>query len=316
MEKLVIIGSGPAGLTAALYAARANLNPVVIEGARTGGLAGGQLMIAGRVENFPALPQSPDGPSLIQLMLEQVRSYDVRIIPADATETDLKSSPFVTRCSNGNSFESLALIIASGAMARRLPVTSEQKYWGTGVSACAVCDGALPMFRNKPLAVIGGGDSAAESALHLAQFASKVYLIHHRDTLRASRIMQHRVLSNPKIEVLWYKSVMEFLGNTALHGLLLRDEKTGELSELEVSGAFEAIGQLPNNAFLRGQIGLDESGYVVNRPGTSLTSTEGVFVAGDVADKKYRQAITAAGSGCMAAMDAERWLHEKGLLGK
>jgi thioredoxin reductase (NADPH) len=315
MEKLVIIGSGPAGLTAALYAARANLNPLIIEGARSGGLAGGQLMAAGKVENFPALPQSPDGPALIQLMQDQVRSYDVRIISADAVETTLASRPFAVRCSNGNTFETEALIIASGAMARRLPIGSEEKFWGVGVSACAVCDGALPMFRSKPLAVIGGGDAAAESALHLAQFGSKVYLIHHRDTLRASKIMQHRVLTNQKIEVLWNKSIVEFLGDGALHGLLLRDQKTGELSELEVSGAFEAIGQLPNQGFLKSQLKLDESGHIWNEPGTSLTSIEGVFVAGDVADRKYRQAITAAGSGCMAAMDAERWLHEKGLLG-
>jgi thioredoxin reductase (NADPH) len=315
MEKLVIVGSGPAGLTAALYAARANMDPLLIEGARSGGLAGGQLMIAGKVENFPGLPQSPEGPMLVQLMQEQVRSYNVRIISADALETNLQSRPFGVRCSNGTTYETHALIVASGAMARRLPIASEEKFWGMGVSACAVCDGALPMFRNKPLSVIGGGDTAAESALHLTQFASKVYLIHHRDALRASNIMQHRVLGNPKIEVLWRKSVVEFLGNNVLDGLQLKDEKTGGVSEIKVHGAFEAIGHLPNNAFLRDQIKLDESGHIVNRPGTSLTSMEGVFAAGDVADKRYRQAITASGSGCMAAMDAERWLHENGLMG-
>jgi thioredoxin reductase (NADPH) len=315
MEKLVIIGSGPAGLTAALYAARANMNPLLIEGTRSGGLAGGQLMIAGKVENFPAFPKSPDGPMLIQLMQEQVRSYDVRVISADVVDTNLRSNPFVVRCFGGNSYETHALVVASGAMARRLPLKSEEKFWGMGVSACAVCDGALPMFRNRPLAVIGGGDTAAESALHLTQFGSKVYLIHHRDSLRASRIMQHRVVTNTKIEVLWQKSVVEFLGNGVLDRLLLKDEKTGAFSEIEVSGAFEAIGHLPNIAFLKDQIKLDESGHIRNQPGSSLTSVEGVFAAGDVCDKKYRQAITAAGSGCMAAMDAERWLQEKDLMG-
>ena len=315
MEKLVIIGSGPAGLTAAIYAARANIKPLLIEGERSGGLAGGQLMIAGKVENFPAFPQSLDGPKLVQLMQEQVRSYNVGVISADAVETNLKSRPFDIRCSNGNTFKTQSLIVASGAMARRLPIESEKKFWGTGVSACAVCDGALPMFRDKPLAVIGGGDTAAESALHLAQFGSKVYLIHHRDTLRASKIMQRRVLGNSRIEVLWFKSVVEFLGNGVLDRLLLKDEKTGAFSEIEVNGVFEAIGHLPNNAFLKDQIKLDESGHIWNQPGSSLTSVEGVFAAGDVCDKKYRQAITAAGSGCMAAMDAERWLQEKGLMG-
>jgi thioredoxin reductase (NADPH) len=315
MENLVIIGSGPAGLTSALYAARANINPLLIEGARTGGMAGGQLMIAGKVENFPALPQNPDGPMLIQLIQEQIRSYNVRLISADVTKANLRSRPFSIGCSDGSAFETQAVIVASGAMARRLPNESEKKFWGTGVSACAVCDGALPMFRNKPLAVIGGGDAAAESALHLTQFGIKVFLIHRRDTLRASKIMQQRVLGNPKIEVLWNKSVVEFLGTSALEGLRLKDEKTGAVSDVKVSGAFESIGQLPNDAFLKDQIKLDESGHVWNLPGTSQTSMEGVFVAGDVADKRYRQAITAAGSGCMAAMDAERWLQEKGLLG-
>jgi thioredoxin reductase (NADPH) len=315
MEKLIIIGSGPAGLTAALYAARANIDPLLIEGARSGGLAGGQLMIAGKVENYPAFPKSPDGPMLVQLMQEQVRLYNVRVVSADVVDTKLQSQPFSVHCSDGKSFETHAVIVASGAMAQRLPLASEKKFWGMGVSACAVCDGALPMFRNKPLAVIGGGDTAAESALHLTQFGSKVYLVHRRDNLRASRIMQQRVLGNPKIEALWNKSVVEFLGNGVLDRLLLRDEKTGAFSEIEVNGAFEAIGQLPNDGFLRNQIALDESGHILNMPGTSQTSMEGVFAAGDICDRRYRQAITAAGSGCMAAMDAERWLHEKGLMG-
>ncbi len=315
IEKLVIIGSGPAGLTAALYAARANITPLIIEGARTGGIAGGQLMSAGKVENFPAVPQGVDGPGIIQLMREQIRAYDLRVISADVKGTNLRTRPFSVACSNGGYFEAHAIIVASGATARRLPLESERKYWGMGISACAVCDGALPIFRNRPLAVIGGGDTAAESALHLAQFGSKIYLIHRNDRLRATRIMRHRITDTSKIETLWNQTVVEFLGNDVLSGLRLKDQITGRLSELEVHGAFEAIGQLPNTAFLSNQLDLDDSGHIASNPGTTATSVEGVFAAGDIVDKKYRQAVTASASGCMAAMDAERWLMEKNLLG-
>lgn len=314
-EKLIIIGSGPAGLTAVLYAARANIGPLIIEGAQSGGIAGGQLMIAGKVENYPAFPRGSDGPRLIRLMREQLQAYDLRVVTADVVGTNLQSAPFGLTCSNGNHVETHALIVATGSAVRRLPLESEQKFWGKGVSACAICDGALPMFRNKPLAVIGGGDSAAESALHLAQFGSKIIIIHRRDRLKASGIMQHRVFNNPKIEVLWNKSVIEFLGNEVLTGLRLKNEKTGETVEVEVSGAFEAIGQMPNNGFLGNQVKLRDSGHIWIKPGTSFTSVDGVFAAGDVTDRKYRQAITASGSGCMAALDAEQWLIEKGLLG-
>jgi thioredoxin reductase (NADPH) len=314
-EKLIIIGSGPAGLTAALYAARANINPLIIEGARTGGIAGGQLMIAGKVENFPAVPQEVDGPGLIQLMRTQLNAYNLRIISADVKETDLKTRPFTVVCSNGRHFETHAIIVASGATARRLPLASEEKYWGKGISACAVCDGALPMFRNQALAVIGGGDTAAESALHLTQFGSRVYIIHRSNKFRASKIMQYRVVNTPKIEVRWNATVVEFLGNGVLTGLKIKNEITGGLGELEVRGAFEAIGQTPNTAFLSNQLGLDDSGHIKAGPGTTATSVEGVFAAGDIVDKKYRQAVTASGSGCMAAMDAERWLMEKNFLG-
>jgi thioredoxin reductase (NADPH) len=314
-EKLIIIGSGPAGLTAALYAARANINPVIIEGARTGGIAGGQLMIAGKVENFPAVTQEVDGPGLIQLMRNQLKVYNLQVIPADVKEANLKERPFTVTCSNGQRFETQAIIVASGATAKRLPLASEEKYWGKGISACAVCDGALPMFRNKVLAVIGGGDTAAESALHLTQFGSRVHIIHRSNKLRASKIMQSRVVNTAKIEVRWNATVVEFLGNGALTGLKIKNEITGGLSELEVHGAFEAIGQSPNTSFLSNQLGLDDSGHIKTEPGTAVTSVEGVFAAGDIADKRYRQAITASGSGCMAAMDAERWLMEKNLLG-
>jgi thioredoxin reductase (NADPH) len=314
-EKLIIIGSGPAGLTAALYAARANINPLIVEGARTGGIAGGQLMVAGKVENFPAVPQDVDGPGLIQLMRTQIAGYKLRVISADVKTTDLAARPFTVACSDGSRYETHAIIVASGATARRLPLASEEKYWGKGISACAVCDGALPIFRNRALAVIGGGDTAAESALHLTQFGSKIFVIHRHNKLRASKIMQYRIVNTPKIEVLWNASVVEFLGNEVLSGLRLKNEITGSLSELEVCGAFEAIGQLPNTSFLSGHLGLDDAGHIQTGPGTTVTSVEGVFAAGDIVDKRYRQAITASGSGCMAAMDAERWLMEKNLLG-
>ncbi len=313
MEKLVIVGSGPAGLTAALYAARANIAPLLVEGAQSGGIAGGQLMIANHVENFPAFPNGVEGPELIRLMREHVQMFGLRVIAADVVEANLQSRPFVLTCSNKERIETHSVIIATGAAARRLPLESEQRFWGRGVSACAICDGALPIFRNKLLAVIGGGDTAAESALHLCQFGSKVFIVHRRSQLTASRIMQQRVAGHPKVEILWNKSVVEFRGDEVLSSVLLKDETTGNTQVLEVNGAFEAIGQLPNTAFLGNQVRMEESGHVRTKPGTSLTSVDGVFAAGDVTDRKYRQAITASGSGCMAATDAERWLLEKGL---
>lgn len=314
MEKLVIIGSGPAGLTAALYAARANIAPFLVEGAQSGGIAGGQLMTANHVENFPAFPNGLEGPELIRLMREHVSNFGLRAIDADVVEINMQSRPFVLTCSNRERIETHSVIVATGAAARRLPLESEQKFWGRGVSACAVCDGALPIFRNKPLAVIGGGDTAAESALHLSRFGTRVFLIHRRDRLKASKIMQQRILGNAKIELLWNRSIVEFRGDEVLSSIHLKDETTGNMEDLDVSGAFEAIGQLPNAGFLKDQVRLEDSGHVWTQPGTSHTSVEGVFAAGDVTDRKYRQAITASGSGCMAAMDAERWLIENGLL--
>lgn len=314
-EKLVIIGSGPAGLTGALYSARANIRPVLIEGAWGAGVTGGQLMNAGIVENFPGQPSGVDGPDLIAKMREQVSAYKLTTIAADAGKINLGVWPFEILCSNGSDIKASSIIVATGAMVKRLPLPSEKKFWEKGVSACAICDGGLPLFRNNLLAVIGGGDAAVSEALHLTQFGSKVYLIHRRDRLRASRIMQDRVLNNPKIEVLWNKTVVEFFGNEFLQGLSLRDEITGATTLLEVQGAFEAIGHLPNTQFLEGQLAVDSSGNISTRPGGTQTSVEGVFAAGDVADRKYRQAITAAASGCMAAIDAEHWLGEKNLLG-
>jgi thioredoxin reductase (NADPH) len=314
MEKLAIIGSGPAGLTAALYAARAKLFPVLIEGVHSGGIAGGQLMTANHVENYPAFPSGLEGPELIRLMREHVGGFGLRTVSADVVAANLESRPYSIDCTNGERIEAHAVIVATGATARRLPLDSEKNFWGKGVSACAICDGALPIFRNKPLAVIGGGDTAAESALHLVRFGSKITVVHRRNGLTASKVMQERLLRDPKVEILWNKTVTEFAGDGMLSAIRIEDAVTGEKSELFVAGAFEAIGQVPNTGFLNNQVRLDDSGHVLCETGATATSVEGVFAAGDVADRKYRQAITAAGSGCMAALDAERWLTEKGLL--
>jgi thioredoxin reductase (NADPH) len=307
-EKLLIIGSGPAGLTAAVYAARANLNPLLIEGFQSGGISGGQLMITGVVENFPGFPEGIEGPELMSNMRRQAERFGTRLVTDDVAEVDLSRRPFAVSTANGDKFAADALIVATGAAASRLPLDSEKRLWGRGVSACAVCDGALPVFRNKDLAVIGGGDTAVEEAVHLTQFASKVYLIHRRNELRAGAIMRERAASHPKIEILWNKVVDEFLGEQRLSGLKLRDTVTGASSELTVAGAFEAIGHKPNVDFLKGQLKLDEQDYIVVVPGTSKTSVDGVFAAGDVCDPHYRQAITAAASGCKAALDVQKWL--------
>lgn len=311
-EKLIIIGSGPAGLTAAIYAARASLSPMLFEGFQSGGSAGGQLMTTGVVENFPGWPQGIDGQQLMANMREQAVRFGTRMVMEDVTEVSLAQRPFRIRSMNDVDYLADAVIVATGATARRLPLDSEQRLWGRGISACAVCDGALPVFRNKPLAVIGGGDSAIEEAMHLTHFGSKVYLIHRRDSLRASRIMQKRLLENPKIQVVWNAVIEEFLGQNQLTGIKLKDVLTGVVSTIEVTGAFEAIGHVPNTAFLGGQLALNDVGYVQTKPGATATSVEGVFAAGDVQDPKYRQAISAAGSGCMAALEAERWLSEQG----
>jgi thioredoxin reductase (NADPH) len=314
MEKLTIIGSGPAGLTAVLYAARARIVSLLIEGARNGGTAGGQLMSAGVVENFPTHPGGVTGPRVIELLREQISAYEFSVVSADAIKVNLQSRPFEIVCSNGRKIETLALIIATGSFVRRLSLESEKKFWENGISACAVCDGGLPLFWNKPLAVIGGGDSAAEEALFLTRFGSKIYLIHRRDNLRASRILQERLFGNSKIEILWNKTVVGFSGNDFLTGMTIKDEKTGETMQLEVAGAFEAIGHIPNTGFLDNQLDHDVDGHVRTRPGTTSTSIQGVFAAGDVSDTRYRQAITASASGCMAAMDAERWLQVQNFL--
>ncbi|MBD3390951.1 MAG: thioredoxin-disulfide reductase [Chitinivibrionales bacterium] len=310
-QNVIIIGSGPAGLTAAIYTARANLAPVVFEGFQMGGMPGGQLMTTGLVENYPGFKDGIDGQQLMAEMKEQAARFGAEMIMEDVVEVDLGRRPFVVRSMSGRTKEAEALIIATGAVARRLPLDTEKSLWGKGISACAVCDGALPIFRNKPLAVVGGGDSAVEEAVHLTQFGSRVYMIHRRDELRASKIMQKRAMEHPKIEILWNKVVEEFLGDAVLQKLKLKDTQSGEISELEVSGAFEAIGHVPNTAFLKGQLATTENGYLITQADSTVTSVEGVFAAGDVQDAKFRQAVTAAGTGCMAAIEAERWLAEQ-----
>jgi thioredoxin reductase (NADPH) len=310
-EKVIIIGSGPAGLTAAIYAARANLTPLLFEGFMAGGIPGGQLMTTGKVENFPGFRDGIDGQKLMAEIREQALRVGTRMIMEDVEDVSLSEAPFKLTSSGGDRFEAHSIIIATGAVARRLPLESEHKFWGKGVSACAVCDGALPLFRGKPLAVIGGGDTAVEEACHLTNFGSKVSIIHRRNELRASKIMRERAVKNPKIEFVWNKTVEEFVGDKTLSALKLKDTVTGESSAIEVAGAFEAIGHIPNTAFLKGQITVDDAGYIITKPGTTATSVDGVFAAGDVQDSEFRQAITSAGSGCMAAFEVEWWLQQR-----
>jgi thioredoxin reductase (NADPH) len=310
-ERVIIIGSGPAGLTAAIYAARSNLEPLLFEGFQEGGIPGGQLMITTIIENFPGFPHGIAGPQFMANMREQALHHGTRIITEDIVEVDLSKRPFSVKSMNDELYTAQTLIIASGATARRLPLASEQKLWNRGISACATCDGSLPVFRNKELAVIGGGDTAIEEALHLTQFASKVFLIHRRNELRASKVMQKRLQSHPKIEVLWNKVVTEFLGDKRLSGLRLQDTVTGATSELAVAGVFEAIGHIPNTGFLKGQITLNDLGYIMTHPSSMRTNIDGVFAAGDVQDHRYRQAVTAAATGCMAAKEVEWWLQDQ-----
>jgi len=313
MQKVTIIGSGPAGFTAALYAARANLAPLILEGFQAGGLPGGQLMTTTEVENYPGFPEGGiSGPDLMERFRAQALEFGTTSHQEDVTEVDLSRSPLWVK-TDEREVETHALIIATGATARRMHVPSEDRFWSKGVSACAVCDGALPIFRNKELVVIGGGDSAVEEASYLTKFASKVWLVHRRDELRASKIMQQRAFDNPKIAILWNSVLVDVEGDTVLRGARLKHVETGEESTLPCNGLFYAIGHDPNTKFLDGQLEVDAQGYIVVRPGRTHTSVEGVFACGDVVDKIYRQAITAAGTGCSAALDAERWLSEKGI---
>ncbi len=313
MENVTIIGSGPAGFTAALYAARANLAPLMLEGFQSGGIPGGQLMTTTEVENYPGFPGGGiSGPALMEKFREQAKEFGTTCHQEDVTEVDFSGRPFKVR-TDEREVETHSVIIATGATAKRLGVPSEDRFWNRGMSACAVCDGALPVFRNKKLAVIGGGDSAVEEATFLTKFASKVYIVHRRDELRASKIMQQRALDNKKIEMVWDSLMEDVEGDDLVTGIRIRNVKTDETSTLPVGGVFYAIGHTPNTAFLDGQLETDDTGYIVVAPGSTRTSIEGVFACGDVVDRVYRQAITAAGTGCMAALDAERWLAAQGL---
>jgi thioredoxin reductase (NADPH) len=309
--KVVIIGSGPAGHTAAIYSARANLNPLMYEGFMAGGIAaGGQLTTTTEVENFPGFPAGIDGTELTKLFREQSEKYGTTIKTQTVTKVDFKVHPFQI-WTDEEHVEAETVIIATGATAKRMNIKGEHDFWQRGISACAVCDGALPIYRNKPLAVIGGGDSAVEEATHLTKFGSKVYLIHRRDKLRASQIMQNRAMNNPKIEIVWNTEVIEAKGSQGLHSIVLKDTVNGAQRDLEVGGLFYAIGHKPNTDIFVDFLKLDEQGYIITEPGTTKTNIPGVFAAGDVQDKVYRQAITAAGSGCMAALEAERWLQDR-----
>ena len=346
-ENVIIIGSGPAGWAAAIYSARAELKPLVFEGAITeenrlaGTLPLGQLALTTEVENYPGYPagdlgayldgaidagqrrlmaphgkEGISGPELMELMRQQAVNFGTRVMTEDITDVDFSTKPFRLTASDGNVYESHAVIVATGARANYLGLPSEEQFKNRGLSACAVCDGALPRFRNKALAVIGGGDSAVEEADYLAKFADKVFLVHRRDELRASKIMAQRAANHPKIEILWNRTLAEILGNDSdgVTGVHLSSTIGQPDLELEVAGVFMAIGHTPNTAFLKGKLALTEKKYIQwTMPARTYTSVEGVFAAGDVADDYYRQAITAAGSGCMAALDVERWLAAKGL---
>jgi thioredoxin reductase (NADPH) len=317
-EKLVIIGSGPAAWTAAIYAARANLQPVVFEGAITfenqlsGTLPLGQLNLTTEVENFPGFPEGIKGPDLMVRMREQSERYGTRVVTVDIIEIDLGRRPFVMKDSDGNAHEAHAVIIATGASANYLGLASEERFKNKGVSACAVCDGALPRYRNKPLIVVGGGDSAAEEGHFLTKFASEIHLVHRRESMsRASKIMAERLLSHTKVKPVWNSVVEELMGDDekGMTAARVKNLQTGETRTIDAAGMFVAIGHTPNTKFLKGQVETDEKGFIkLKDPFRTTTSVEGVFAAGDVADPMYKQAITAAGMGCKAALDAERWL--------
>ena len=314
IENVVIIGSGPAGYTAAIYAARANLKPLMFEGLQAGGVPGGQLMTTTEVENFPGFPEGITGPELMDRMRSQAIRWGTECHTEDVVEVDFSQRPF-TITSTERTVKANSVIIATGATAKRLGLPSEKQYWNNGISACAICDGASPIFNGKELIVVGGGDSAAEEAVYLTKYGSRVHLLVRRDELRASKAMQNRVLNNSKVTVHWNTETVDVYGeNNLMTGVKVRNTKTGEESEIASNGLFFAIGHKPNTDLFANQIELDDVGYIKVTPGTVATSVEGIYAAGDVQDHEYRQAVSAAGTGCMAALAAERWLSEGNLI--
>ena len=308
VENVVIVGSGPAGYTAAIYAARANLRPVVITGFQDGGIPGGQLMTTTHVENFPGFPDGILGPDLMDRLKAQAVRWGTRLVEADADSIDLSQRPFRIQA-EGQTIQAQSVILATGASANRLGLPSEERFWNAGISACAICDGATPQFRNEELAVVGGGDSACEEAVYLTKYGSRVHLVVRSGQLRASKAMADRVLANPNITVHWNRQIRDCSGGEWLEAIeLVATDGSGGSEQVPVRGLFYAIGHTPNTRLVRGQLEVDSHGYLVTKPGRPETSLEGVFAAGDVADAEWRQGITAAGSGCQAALAAERWL--------
>lgn len=304
-QKVIIMGSGPAGLTAAIYTARANLEPLVFEGLE----AGGQLTLTTDVENFPGFPEGIQGPALMNAMRKQAERFGAACLRERIDSVDFSERPFKV-VSGDMTFEAETFIIASGASAKMLGIASEKLLLGRGVSTCATCDGFF--YRDKEIIVVGGGDSAVEEGTFLTKFASRVNIVHRRDQLRASKIMQDRALKNPKVDFIWNSEIDEILGDVenGVTGVVLRNTKTGETTRKDIDGIFIAIGHTPNTSIFKGKLDMDELGYLITKDGSTETNVPGVFAAGDVKDNKYRQAITAAGSGCMAAIDAERFLEE------
>ena len=303
VESLIIVGSGPAGLTAAIYSARANLEPLMIEGEEVGG----QLMTTTEVENYPGFASGIMGPDLMAQTREQAARFGTRFISKNVTKVDFSSRPFKVWI-GAEVYESRAVIISTGASAKYLGLTNERRLLGHGVSACATCDGAF--FRNQKVAVVGGGDTAMEEANFLTRFASKVFVIHRRDHFRASKIMAERVLKNPKVEAIWDSEIVDVLGDKVVTGIRVKNVKNSSIKEILLEGVFVAIGHKPNTDVFKGQIALDDTGYIVTEGKSTYTSVPGVFAAGDVQDHVYRQAVTAAGTGCMAAIDVEHWLEK------
>ena len=305
IENVIIIGSGPAGLTAAIYNARALLKPFMIEGEEVGG----QLMTTTDVENFPGFAHGIMGPELMGVMKQQAERFGTRFLSRNVTKVDFSSRPFKVWVGD-ELFQSRSVIISTGASAKYLGLESERKFLGRGVSACATCDGAF--FRNQEVVIVGGGDTAMEEATFLTRFASKVYIVHRRDSFRASKIMVDKALNNPKIEVLWNSAIEDIMGDKVVEAVKIKNLEKNEVYEKKIQGVFIAIGHKPNTDLFKGQLEMTEVGYLATKKGTTYTSVEGVFAAGDVADHVYRQAITAAGTGCMAAIDSERWLEMQG----